>query len=85
MNTRRSAVFRDAGRDRLERFFSPPGQHHARAFLGERKRSGLADSASRPVTHATLPVNRCIFASPSDMVSPGVVLLNGIGLRRERA
>jgi hypothetical protein len=47
MNTRGSALFRDASGDRVERVLSPPGQHHARPFAGERKRSGLADSASR--------------------------------------
>jgi hypothetical protein len=68
MDTRRSALFCDASRNRVERFLSPPGQHNARAFPGERKRSGLADSASRPLTHAILPVSRRINAPPSDMV-----------------
>jgi hypothetical protein len=68
MDTRRSAMFCDASRNRFEEFPSPPGQHHAGAFLRERERSGLANSAPRagdPRDLARQPLHK---RPPSDMV-----------------
>jgi TetR/AcrR family transcriptional repressor of nem operon len=67
MNTRRPAVFCDAGRDRLERVFPPTCEHHARTFLAKRERSGFTDAASgagdprnlaRQPLHAPVPFAR---------------------------
>ena len=75
MDARRSAALCDASRDRFERLFSPTREHHARAFLGKRERSGFADAASRagdPRNLARQPLHAPIpFAKPaSPMTEP---------------
>jgi len=72
VDARRSTALFDAGRNRLERFFSPPREHHGRAFVGERDRSGFTDAASRagdPRNLARQPLHGFPFPS-HDMRPP---------------